>query len=69
MNCLIIMLSVTSFVNKYAYKGWLEWIISAMAVMAFSIIVTVVSSVVFYKKDMIGVYHIAQRAFVKRRKR
>lgn len=69
MNCSIIVLSASTIVNKYAYKGWIEWVISAMAVTVFSIIVTVVSSLVFYRKDMIGVYHIAQRAFVKRKRR
>ena len=68
MNCSIIVLSVSTIVNKYAYKGWIEWVISAMAVTVFSIIVTVVSSLVFYRKDMIGVYHIAQRAFAKRKR-
>ena len=69
MNCSIIVLSVSTIVNKYAYKGWIEWVISAMAVTVFSIIVTVVSSLVFYRKDMIGVYHIAQRAFAKRNRK
>ena len=50
MNCSIIVLSASTIVNKYAYKGWIEWVISAMAVTVFSIIVTVVSSLVFYLK-------------------
>jgi O-antigen/teichoic acid export membrane protein len=69
MNCIIIVLSTSSFVDKHAYKGWRAWIISATAVVIFSIIITAISSFLFYRKDMIGVYHIALRAFVNRQKK
>ena len=67
MNCIIIVLSTSALVDKYAYKGWIEWIVSAIAIVIFSLFITGISSMAFYRKDMIGVYHIAQRAFLKKR--
>ena len=68
MNASVIVLSASSIVNRYAYKSWVAWVVCAMAVTVFSIIVTVVSSLIFYRKDMIAVYRIVQRAFIKRKK-
>lgn len=50
----------------FAYAGWVHWVVSAIAVVVVGIVITILSSLVFYRKDMKATIEIAKRSFIKR---
>ena len=67
-NVFIVYELSTHFVRLDAYSGWMMWVICSCIVVAISFAVTIVSSLIFYKKDMKSVIKILENV-VKRRKR
>ena len=54
---------------RFAYSGWFAWVGTAIVVAVAGILVTILSSLIFYRKDMLAVIEIAKRSFNKRTKK
>ena len=65
-NSAAIYFAANRLVEQYAYKGWIPWILAACAVTAFSTALSLVSSMIFYRKDLKGCVNMLKRV-VKRR--
>ena len=54
--------------EKFAYSGWMNWVITAVIVTAFSTALSLLSSLIFYRSDLKGCTNMLKRV-VKRRGR
>lgn len=68
-NMILIYLVSSWFVQKYAMLNWFAWVACGVVTVLLSCAVTYISSLVFYRNDMKGMFRIMQRAFGHRFKR
>ena len=69
MNVALIYFSSTYVLSFFTCESWSKWVLSAFFITLFAIIVTFVSSILFYRRDMIGVKNILLRVRNKRKAR
>ncbi len=55
--------------ERYAYSGWHYWILVSIAVVLFGFAVTLASSAVFYRKDMMNAVKLVMNIFLHKRGR
>ena len=67
-NSAAIYFASHELVDRFAYHGWKNWVITAFAVTAFSIALSVVSSLIFFRKDFKGCMAMMKRV-IKRKGR
>lgn len=67
-NSAAIYFASNRLVEKFAYNGWMNWVITAVIVTAFSTALSLLSSLIFYRSDLKGCTNMLKRV-VKRRGR
>ena len=55
--------------EKYAYNGWIAWILIAVIIVLIGIIISLITSFIFYRQEFYGVLNIALRITKLRMKR
>ena len=60
-NVLIVLMVGKVFVFDYSYHGWMRWIISGVILALLGSIVTLVSSMIFYRKDLFRLFTVLKR--------
>ena len=68
VNVLIIYFICRGPASYYAYLGWAHWIVTGFVVTLISVAVTVLSSLLVYRGDFIGVSQLALRVIKRKRK-
>lgn len=67
MNCGLVLLSSRALhLDQYAYQGWPQWFLSSALTVMIAAVITVVSSLIFNRKDLSGLVGLLSRA-VKRK--
>ena len=54
---------------QFAYKGWLAWVVTAIVVTIASFAIAVLSSLIFYRKDMRAAIGIVKRSLLRKARR
>ena len=67
-NILIIYFIVSSKASQFAYLDWKAWIVTALIISILSILLTALSSLIFYRKDFFSTILLVYRVIGKKRK-
>ena len=68
-NSAAIYFASNRLVEQFAYRGWTSWLIAAFAVTAFSIALSMVSSLIFFRQDFKGCVNMLKRVIKRRGRR